>query len=196
MESNKTLALWDFDGTFYKGDSFIDFLKFIEPGRFWPKMLMVSPAIIAWKLKLITNSRAKEIVMAYFIKNWPISKLQSAIDAFYIEHKNKLIEPAVEKMNWHRDKGHHIVFVTATFSQLVKPFASPYNAKLIATNLKIENQTVLGKFDGLNCYGAEKVNRIQKELNLSLYTYIYAYGDTRGDIPMLSLAHFPCYRKY
>ncbi|GAG97863.1 unnamed protein product, partial [marine sediment metagenome] len=47
-----------------------------------------------------------------------------------------------------------------------------------------------------NCYGIEKVNRVQETYTLSQYEYIYAYGDSHGDKEMLSIANERYYKNF
>ena len=44
--------------------------------------------------------------------------------------------------------------------------------------------------------GAEKVNRIKEKYTLDEYEYIYAYGDSRGDKEMLTIAHEQHYKPF
>lgn len=53
-----------------------------------------------------------------------------------------------------------------------------------------------GKIDGKNCYGEEKVRRIQEKYPLSEFSEVYAYGDTSGDRPMLKLGTSSFYKPF
>ena len=53
-----------------------------------------------------------------------------------------------------------------------------------------------GRILGLNCYGKEKVRRIQEAYTLSDYDEIYTYGDTSGDKPMLGLGTHAFYKPF
>ena len=47
-----------------------------------------------------------------------------------------------------------------------------------------------------NCYGIEKVNRINEVINLKEYLNIYAYGDSNGDKQMLKIATHAYYKYF
>ena len=60
---------------------------------------------------------------------------------------------------------------------------------LICTKAKYDEQGFFtGKFASPNCNYQEKKNRIEKEIDLSLYDQIIAFGDTKGDEAMFSIA--------
>jgi phosphatidylglycerophosphatase C len=59
-----------------------------------------------------------------------------------------------------------------------------------------DTRTLTGKIEGKNCYGGEKVRRIQEAYSLEEYSEIYAYGDTSGDRPMLKLGTLSFYKPF
>jgi len=46
-----------------------------------------------------------------------------------------------------------------------------------------------GNISGANCFGREKVNRLQCTMDLGGFDYIYTYGDGEGDREMLALGN-------
>ena len=62
--------------------------------------------------------------------------------------------------------------------------------------LEIDDKIITGKTFQRNCYGPEKVKRIREKYNLSNYKYIYAYGNSRGDYEMLSIANESHYKPF
>jgi HAD superfamily phosphoserine phosphatase-like hydrolase len=90
-----------------------------------------------------------------------------------------------------------VVIVSANFSWLIQPFAATHQLELIATEAAVDAQIITGKFATPNCYGGEKVRRIQAAIsNLSSYEQIYAYGDSKGDHAMLQIATNPFYKAF
>lgn len=47
-----------------------------------------------------------------------------------------------------------------------------------------------------SCYGIEKEHRIKEAYMLTSYEHVYAYGDSRGDREMLSLADTKEYKPF
>ena len=79
-----SLAIFDFDGTITKRDTFLPFL-FHTFGRVKTilGLLYNSPFILAFYLKIITNQYAKAKIIEYFFKN---------IDTYFInQHSKKFI---------------------------------------------------------------------------------------------------------
>ncbi|MCW8829046.1 MAG: HAD-IB family hydrolase, partial [Gammaproteobacteria bacterium] len=52
-----------------------------------------------------------------------------------------------------------------------------------------------GCYDGENCYGAEKIRRLQSLLGERAGYDLYAYGDSRGDRELLALADHAYYKR-
>jgi phosphoserine phosphatase len=67
---------------------------------------------------------------------------------------------------------------------------------LISTRLETNNGKLTGRIEGKNCRGIEKVRRIKMQYKLDEYDEIYAYGDTKGDKPMLGLATIAFYKPF
>ncbi len=191
------LALFDFDGTISKNDSFIAFLKFARGNFvFAIKMLLLSPILILYKIGIVSNTTTKQLVFNSFFKNFPITKFEETAELFTNKIlKNIIRHKMINRINWHKKNGHKVVVVTANFEYILKPWCAENNLTLIATKLKVKQGILTGQLDGLNCYGKEKARRITKEFDLSTYEYIYAYGDSKGDIDMLQLADEYYYRE-
>jgi phosphoserine phosphatase len=71
---------------------------------------------------------------------------------------------------------------------LIQPWSKQFEASLICTKLESRDGKLTGRIEGNNCRGKEKVRRIQLNYNLVEYDEVLAYGDSKGDKPMLGLA--------
>jgi HAD superfamily phosphoserine phosphatase-like hydrolase len=110
---------------------------------------------------------------------------------------NNIVKPkAIDKIKYYINQGHKVVIVTASIECWLRVWCDNNNLELIATKLEVKNKTITGKFETKNCYGPEKVNRINEVYNLSDYDYIYAYGDSRGDKEMLAIADKRYYKYF
>ncbi|MGB7414865.1 MAG: haloacid dehalogenase-like hydrolase, partial [Thermosynechococcaceae cyanobacterium] len=67
---------------------------------------------------------------------------------------------------------------------------------ILGTRLVEHSGYLTGRIQGQNCYGPEKVKRLQGLLGNLEHFCIYAYGDSRGDQELLATATFPYYRKF
>ena len=66
--------------------------------------------------------------------------------------------------------------------------------RVIGTQIKIENGAIKGRFKTKNCYGKEKVNRFLSIFPEREQYHLYAYGDSKGDKELLTLADEKFYK--
>lgn len=194
ISETRKLALFDFDGTLTKTDAFIRFLSFSHgPIRFCLLMILASPVLFLYKANIISNARAKEKLFSLFYKGMDIAVFNRYVDRF-IEQKlpGMLRIEAIERLNWHLAQKHEVVVVSANFDLLIEKWCKQRNIPFLCTCLDVKDNKLTGKFSGKNCYGAEKVNRIKLLYQLEQFDEIFAYGDSKGDLAMLEIAH----RKY
>ncbi len=164
---------------------------------YYKGLIRLSLILIAYKLKFIPNHYAKERLLSYFFKGWDSQSFQNIADKYSLNQINKIIRPAaMKKILWHQNQNHQVVIVTASMEFWLKKWCEKHNIELIGTCLQVENNKITGKFSSKNCFGIEKVNRINKKYNLSTYSTIYAYGDSAGDNEMLNIANKRYYKKF
>jgi phosphatidylglycerophosphatase C len=195
---SKILALFDFDGTITKNDSLLKFIRFaVGDIKFIYGLVILSPTLIAFKLKLMPNYEAKEKMLSWFFKEFTKNNFVQIANEYSLNHIDKILRPkAIERLNWHKNKGHNVVVVSASLESWLKPWCDRNNLDLIATQILIENNKVTGKLASNNCHGQEKVNRIKDKYDISSFDYIYAYGDSSGDKEMLELANEKAYKPF
>lgn len=188
--ASKKLFLFDFDGTLTKSDSFMDFLKFTQPQwRFALGAALLSPILLAYKLKLLDNHTAKQKVTAFFFKNTPLKAFQQGCNQFAASVIPLILKEGVDAylQALTQKKGVEVCLVSASFENYLQAWCNQYGIRCMGTQLAVESGQLTGSFDGKNCYGLEKVNRIKAVYSLQDYDEIYAFGDTPGDFPMLEL---------
>ena len=194
----KKIAFFDFDGTITYKDSLLEFIKYSKgKERFYLGFLFNSPYIVSYKLKLISNQSAKEKVLTYFYRNMPLSNFQQLCDSFAANVLPKLIRPkALEEIRKLQTAGTEVVIVSASPYNWIQKWADSMGIRVISTELETVDDKLTGKLGCKNCYGEEKVRRIKEVYNLSNYDEVFAYGDTRGDLPMLQLATSSFYKPF
>jgi len=194
----KGLALFDFDGTITVSDTFMEIIKHQKGAmRFYLGMIILSPVLLLYKTKLIRNWRAKEIVLTFFFRGMTVAEFQQKCDEFIHDKLPYLIKKeALLKIDFHKNQQDRVVVVSASPRNWIEGWCKKMGIELIATELDVREGQITGKLKSLNCYGQEKVNRINAHLALGDYEPIYAYGDTHGDKPMLALAHHAFYRTF
>jgi HAD superfamily hydrolase (TIGR01490 family) len=197
MTTERSLALFDFDGTLFVGDSLYDFLVFAFGfNKVFSGAVLLSPFLAAYKFNLCSPVLAKEKVFAHFFKNRSVSSLDLIAEKYFrLRGVYKLRKNGVAKIHEHLAHGHTVAIVSAS-AFWVRPFAEYFGLIFISTALEVEDGRYTGRMSGRNCNGLEKVNRVKEVFDLSAYCEIYAYGDTSGDAEMLALATKKFYRTF
>lgn len=194
----KAIAFFDFDGTITTKDTLLEFIRFSKGHfKFLLGFLLNSPYLLAYQLKIISNQAAKEKILQFFFRNMPVEKFKEQCQLFSQKILPKLIRPkAIDEIKKLQNEGYEVVIVSASPEQWIQQWAKERQVYLIASCLEIIDGKVSGKLVGKNCHGDEKVRRILEKHTLSDYEVVYAYGDTKGDLPMLELATTKFYKPF
>lgn len=195
---NKHIAFFDFDGTITKKDSLFEFIKYcFGIVGLLKGIILLSPVLVLYLVKIIPNYRAKEIFLGYFFKGFSKEEFITKCTGFSERVLPKLIkQEALEKIKWHKEQKHRVVVVSASINFWLEPWCKTNDIELIASELEFINNKFTGKLSTKNCYGIEKENRIKECISLNEYNSIFAYGDTKGDQEMLNLANYKHYRLF
>lgn len=190
------LALFDFDGTITKNDSFLMFIRFaFGDTYFMLGIIALAPHLLAYKLKLIPNYVAKQKMISFFFKGMKKDKFNSLATIYSKNHIDKIVKKtALNRLNWHKKKGHKVVIVSASIENWLRPWCKKNKIDLLATKIEVKNDILTGNLSSKNCFASEKVTRIKKKYNLCQYELIYGYGDSKGDNEMLALANKKYYK--
>ncbi|WP_038335310.1 HAD-IB family hydrolase [Empedobacter falsenii] len=194
---NRNLYLFDFDGTLTCKDTLFDFLKFSFPKVYFINYLIFIPLFIVSKLKIIDAGFVKEMFISKFLKGKSYVEINQLAQNYFEQNHQELIyskaDEYIKSLSNYNDK----FIVSASVDFWIQPFADYYEMGLICTKAKYDEQGFFtGKFASPNCNYQEKKNRIEKEIDLSLYDQIIAFGDTKGDEAMFSIAtksNFRCF---
>lgn len=192
------IAFFDFDGTITTDDSLLKFIRFVVGNfKFMQGLAVLSPVLFLYKLKVIPNYKAKQLMLSYFFKGMSEKSFTEVAKQYSLEHIDKIVrKDAMKQIQWHHANGHRVVVVSASLECWLHPWCKKNGLELIGTKLEVLDGIITGRLLTKNCYGIEKVNRIKGKYNLEEYEYIYAYGDSSGDREMLSLANKKYYKPF
>lgn len=186
------LALFDFDGTLTTRDSFLPFLRqVVGTPRFLSGLAATSGPLLAYATGLMPNDRAKERVIRHFLGGRSLEDLQVHGQVFASGGLNGLLRPStLKRLHAHVQAGDDCVLVSASLDLYLAPWASQHGfSAVLCSSLETDDQQrITGALTPRNCFGEEKVRRIQHWLAGREPTHITAYGDSRGDRDMLALA--------
>jgi phosphatidylglycerophosphatase C len=189
MERKRPAALFDFDGTLARGDSILPFTGFVM--RRYPRALVELPRITAlfgpYGLGMISKERMKTVVLQ-ILRHVPRDHHPRLGEAFFEEVlRPRLFAEGLARVRWHREQGHLLVLASASVD-----FYMATVLRELAFDVPVFTRTTLEPrpaIVGPNCYGAEKVRRLQA---LPLFAETdweasWAYSDHASDVPMMQL---------
>ena len=184
------LALFDFDGTITYSDTYTPFLRYSsEPRRLAFGRVVLAPVVIAYRLGLISESRARVIVSAFAFRGRSEADVRMAGATYARDVLPRKVRPeALERLAWHQMQGDIVVIVSGSLDVYLAGWCRDHAVDLICSELEAVNGTLTGRYRCGDCVGQEKVRRILERYNLESFPLVYAYGDTDDDRPMLSLA--------
>jgi phosphatidylglycerophosphatase C len=191
-EDKKGIAIFDFDGTIIKKDSFIEFIRFTHGSvKLYYCYIYYSLYVILYFLKLYPNNKLKELFFGFFYKGLGEEKLNKLgvefstqkIDSFCYEDARRVLQ-------WHKDKSHDILILTASSDIWIGEWCRRNGFNLIDTKFEVRNGVYTGKIDGINCYGKEKVKRIENLIKDYDFSQTYGYGDSKADLHFLKKTYY------
>lgn len=191
----QTVYLFDFDGTITTKDTLVEVIRYaVGTPRLLLGFLLFSPVLVLMKLHLYPNWKAKQRVFSYFFKGKTIEEFNQLCHNFASESRHLLRPKALKTIAKAKEKG-EIYVVSASIDNWVQPFLP--DVKVAGTLVEVLNGRLTGRFTTPNCYGQEKVNRIQKLLTCPrTELHVIAFGDSRGDREMLNYADEAYYKPF
>ncbi len=186
------LALFDFDGTLTTKDSLEEFIIFAVGKRsYYFKLFFFSPIYLLYRLKLLHNSTAKEMLFRLYFKNIDEQKFKELALAFSTEKIESILrEDIYKKFLEHIQNGDRVIIVSASMKCWLKPWSDKQGVELLSTELEFKDGKFSGFFKTKNCHGEEKLSRVQELLNLKDYEEVFTYGDSSGDDHILAVADY------
>lgn len=193
------VAAFDFDGTLTRRDTLLPFLLYMfGVATLARHALALSPTLAGYALGLIDNGIAKERVFVRCLAGMRMDELQQQGERFAADILPGLLRlDAMRCLEWHKRQGHRCVVISASLEIYVRPWAikAGFN-DVIATRLEMQQDgCTTGRLSGANCFGIEKVRRLEALLGTREGYSLHAYGDSRGDRELLSFADCAYYRK-
>ena len=192
-----SLAIFDLDNTLLAGDS--DYL--------WGEFL-VEKGIVDGEAYRLANERFYEqyregcLDIAEFLYFALKPLADNAPERLYvwreqfIEEKIKpiLLPAAHEVVEKHREAGDLLLVITATNRFVTEPIVKLYGIEhLIATTPEFRGGRYTGRFEGVPCFQAGKVKRLDEwmEVNDHALHDSWFYSDSHNDLPLLERVSNP-----
>ena len=190
------LALFDFDGTITSTDSWTPFMRLATPPlRLAAGRALLLPVVMGCRLGAVSASRGREIAARVAFQGQRAAVVrQRGIDYAALTLPRDVRPSALERIEWHRSRGDHVVVVSAALDVYLTPWCRARGLDVICTVLEERGGWLTGRYVDGDCSGAEKARRIRSQYDLTRYTAVYAYGDSAEDREMLECASEKYYR--
>ena len=160
------IVVFDCDKTLIRGDSTLIFLLSLR-GLFGliSDLFYILPQLLKFIFNRDFSAKLKETLINKSINSSTISKREKVLLKKLPIILKRLIKPnALARLNWHKEKGHRILIVSASPKPIILSLSNYLNVELIATEcndiLKINSKENF-VLKTPNCKGEEKLNRLR-----------------------------------
>lgn len=201
-EPAAVVAAFDVDGTLTTRDCVVPFLRQVGGtatliGRLALDAHRVGPALVRRDRDTLKAEAARAVFTGR-----PRREVDAAGAAFADRIEARWLRPdTLARMRWHRDAGHHVVLVSASFGAYLRPLARRLAVDtVLATELAVDEAgCCTGALLGGNCRGPEKVSRLHAWLDEChggrRAVELWVYGDSSGDRELLADADHAVWAK-
>ena len=190
-DARPVVAAFDFDGTLTYHDSLLPFAIYTQGKmRSTLNLTVELPRLLGFVLKIVPRQCAKEGLLRRFFGGEHVETVSKWGQEFAHKGIPLLLRPeAMERFHWHKQQGHRCVIVSASVDVYLNPWGYSVGFNdVLGSRLAVDDHLITGKLEGQNCWGPEKVKRLEQLLGPKSGYELYAYGDSRGDKEMLELA--------
>jgi len=190
-KKNKNLALFDFDGTLCKKDSFTGFIFYALSKRHIVKQgIKLLPWIQAYYLNAYPAHAMRSKLFRAMFSNADALELEQIAQEYATSLISQLNPPMLKQLKHHQALGDEVVLVSASIDVYLKHICNLLNIDLICTQTEQVNNTYTGQYITPDCSSEQKRERILEKYNLDNYAVTYAYGNSIEDNEMLALADY------
>ncbi|WP_407307755.1 HAD-IB family phosphatase [Acinetobacter sp.] len=190
-KKNKNLALFDFDGTLCKKDSFTGFIFYALSKRHIVKQgIKILPWIQAYYLNAYPAHAMRSKLFRAMFSQANAPDLQHIAQEYAASLIPQLNLPLFKQLKQHQALGDDVVLVSASVDVYLQHVCNLLKIDLICTQTEQVNHIYTGQYTTPDCSSEQKKLRILEKYSLDHYSVIYAYGNSREDKEMLALANY------
>lgn len=196
---NSRLYLYDFDGTLTHGDTMLALARYYKGSiRLYAFFLLYAPLLILMKLGFYSNSRMKEHFLHHFFGGLSIVMFNRICEQFAVANIAMVRKKALHHLAMVNEERARAIIVSASCVNWVEALMRQFDVKIeiVGTELEVENGLITGHLATPNCYGAEKVRRVEALISDRSQLTVIAFGDSRGDKELLQYADESHYKPF
>jgi phosphatidylglycerophosphatase C len=193
MSRNNSVVVFDLDGTLTRSDTYVGFLIHVlgkRPHKVF-RLPLLAINVLQHKLGQKDNTWLKKRFLSDILAGYHRTTLSDWADSFTRKLIRKSLHAdALEKLNFHLAQGDELVLLTASLDLYVEHVGRQLGFDtIICTQTSWINGILEGDLLGDNCYGENKLNRLQDWLDDNQDKVIeLAYADHESDLPVLETA--------
>lgn len=190
-------ALFDLDGTITRSDTYLAFLLgfVVEHPRRLGRILPLPAAVGLHLAGRRDNTWLKAAFLRAVLGGLEREQLEVWTEGFLDRFlARRLRRRALEKIAWHRAAGDRLVLVTASLDIYAESLGRRLGFEdVLCTRTGVDGDGRLtGDLDGENCYGANKLKRVEAYLRTGAAGLpVTLYTDHHADLPLLRYVQKP-----
>jgi len=180
----RKIAVFDFDGTITKRDTFLPFMLSYGSGKI---IRSVFKTALQRKKGNFRNTLKANALREIF-EGYPTERFLNDGIAYADSLHSEFRKGTLDHIADHKAQGHILVMVTASLASYTRPIGLLLGFDhVIGVELEAEAEFLTGEIKGNNVRGSEKA-RLLKEWLGEEEAEVWGYGNSRGDREMLAMA--------
>lgn len=187
VTEQKTIAIFDFDGTLIKGDSLWPFLVAVAG---LPRCLYIL-AMALVKINGCPQKERRTFIKSYLLKETlggrRVADLEPAVKK--VQAWVRWIEPTRKALMEHHASGHHIMIASGSLDLYLPVLLKDIPCDtVLCTRMEVENGVLSGRMLTGNCVRERKAEMVGDFLAThGPFEDSWGYGNLPHDLPMLHL---------
>ncbi|MEL7128742.1 MAG: HAD-IB family hydrolase [Pseudomonadota bacterium] len=186
------IAIFDLDKTITRQGTWSRFVRHATGARFWPGLPVVAAQAIAYKAGLASRGSVKERAISVYLAGQAKSELEALAEAFIAKEVAQGLRKQTQSViAEHKSAGDTLIIASAAVDLICAPMSRALGFEdIICTKLSWDrNDRLQPELDGENCYGEEKLRRVEAFFGPNGPTGpVTFYSDHHTDLPCLTWA--------
>ncbi|MEM6900249.1 MAG: HAD-IB family hydrolase [Pseudomonadota bacterium] len=183
-------AIFDLDKTITRQGTWSRFVRHVtSDAAFWGKLPFVGFQAAGYKLGTASRGSVKERAISLYLEGRSRDELRNLAEEFVkMDVSHGLRKKVFSVIHGHRDRGDKLIIASAAVDLICDPMAAALDFDdVICTRLSWDDDDrLLPRLDGENCYGAEKLRRVQSYFSDTPPDQpVTFYSDHITDLPCL-----------
>lgn len=191
-QTPQALALFDFDGTLCRQDSFTGFIFYaLNKRHILRRGVKILPQIQAYYRKRYPANQMRATLFYQMFKDQDAQHIQAIARDYAQTLIPKLDSQMLIRLRQHQQQGDDMALVSASLDVYLRPLCEYLDLDLICTQTQIQDDRFTGHYHSPDCSSLQKSLRVAARYDLNHYSHIYAYGNSEEDEALLNLATHP-----